>query len=481
MKVDIAAYAMPMLVFGIILVFQSAKSLKGCGYILAGLGFLFLGIHYMKEGFDSFKETIDLAAYATPGFAGLLLFTLIGTVATILMQSSHASLVLIITALAAGQVTYENALGLAIGANIGTTITAVIASFKANYQGKRLAAAHFLFKLVTACIAVPLIGVFVWSVDAIAAGLGIAETDYALKLAVFHSLFNVVGVVLMMPLIPQIEIVLRRLIPKPREETAEPRYITTAVFDFPETLLGAVRQETQHLYENAVEVMTRGLDIDPAFIRSPEASRSPPPVPATKIEYDVEKGYLTTVKSLFAVILDFISRAHTALPARFGSHLYALRDACQGIALAVKTIESLRENTLTYIRSDNTNIKEPYTFIRAQIAELMGDIHRLGQLPEDERDVLELDRFKFAIDEEYLTTKNSVEELILGGRITALMASSLVNDLEFARTIIWRLVDVGKALHGAHGDVEKEIEDALALDEQDVTHEIGHATDKGRE
>ncbi|HIJ44923.1 MAG TPA: Na/Pi symporter, partial [Rhodospirillaceae bacterium] len=68
LKVKISAYAMPMLVFGIILVFQKSKNLKGIGYVLAGLGFLFLGIHYMKEGFEAFKDTLDLAEYAMPGF-----------------------------------------------------------------------------------------------------------------------------------------------------------------------------------------------------------------------------------------------------------------------------------------------------------------------------------------------------------------------------------------------------------------------------
>lgn len=68
LKVDIDAYAMPLLAFGVILIFQSSKSLKGIGYILAGMGFLFLGIHYMKEGFETFKETINLAEYAVAGY-----------------------------------------------------------------------------------------------------------------------------------------------------------------------------------------------------------------------------------------------------------------------------------------------------------------------------------------------------------------------------------------------------------------------------
>ncbi|MBF0251594.1 MAG: Na/Pi cotransporter family protein, partial [Alphaproteobacteria bacterium] len=133
LKVNIAAYAMPMLVFGVILVLQSSRTLKGVGYVLAGLGFLFLGIHHMKEGFEAFRETVDLAAFAMTGYAGLFVYTGIGLFATVVMQSSHATLVLIITALASGQITYENGLALAIGANIGTTITAIIGAISANH------------------------------------------------------------------------------------------------------------------------------------------------------------------------------------------------------------------------------------------------------------------------------------------------------------------------------------------------------------
>ena len=121
LKVNIAAYAMPMIALSIVLVFQKSKPLRGIGYALAGLGFLFLGIHHMKEGFDAFKDQIDLTRFALSGLLGLFVYSLIGTAATVIMQSSHATMVLILTALAAGQISYENALALAIGANIGTT------------------------------------------------------------------------------------------------------------------------------------------------------------------------------------------------------------------------------------------------------------------------------------------------------------------------------------------------------------------------
>jgi phosphate:Na+ symporter len=103
---------------------------------LIGLGFLFLGIAYMKEGFETAGSHIDLSQFAVPGFKGVLIYTAIGIGATVIMQSSHATLILTITALATGQVTYENALALAIGSNVGTTINAIIGAISANIEGR---------------------------------------------------------------------------------------------------------------------------------------------------------------------------------------------------------------------------------------------------------------------------------------------------------------------------------------------------------
>jgi len=218
LKVKISGYAMPMLVFGLVLVFQKAKGLKGSGFILSGLGGLFLGIHFMKEGFETFKDAFDLTAYAVSGYPGILLFALIGVVATVVMQSSHATLVLILTALAAQQITYENALGLAIGANIGTTVTAIIGSLSANVDGRRLAGAHLIFNVVTASVAIGFIYQLIRAVDTISIWLGIASDNYALKLAVFHSIFNGLGIVLMLPMINPMVRFLQRVI-KPRTRT----------------------------------------------------------------------------------------------------------------------------------------------------------------------------------------------------------------------------------------------------------------------
>ncbi|MCK5294331.1 MAG: Na/Pi cotransporter family protein, partial [Arcobacteraceae bacterium] len=153
-KIKIAHYAMPMLIFGVIFRFNKNKTYQGLGNILVGLGFVFLGIGYMKEGFEAMKAGLDLAQFAIDGYLGVLVYISIGAVATVVIQSSSATMALIITALATGQIEYVNALSLAIGANIGTTVTAIIGSLSSNENGKRLAVAHFIFNIVTGFIAI---------------------------------------------------------------------------------------------------------------------------------------------------------------------------------------------------------------------------------------------------------------------------------------------------------------------------------------
>ena len=200
LKIKISALALPMLIFGIIFSFQKKPSLKGIGNVLAGLGFFFLGIHYMKEGFDVFKDYVDLSQYAVSGFLGVIIYTGLGIIITTILQSSSATLALILTALSAGQIEYENALALAIGANVGTTITAVLGSLGSNVAGRRLAGAHFIFNVVTGIVALALIYPLANLVNTISEAIHIGATDYTLKLALFHTIFNILGVLIMIPI-----------------------------------------------------------------------------------------------------------------------------------------------------------------------------------------------------------------------------------------------------------------------------------------
>jgi phosphate:Na+ symporter len=178
--------------------------------------------------------------------------------------------------------------------------------------------------------------------------------------------------------------------------------------------------------------------------------------------------YANKVKALYAAILEFVSKAQTQLPADFASRLYELRDACHGIVISVKGIKEMRDNVSTYMVSENEDIRHEYNTLRNRLAGVMREIHILAQSDEEDRDVLSLDEYKVAIDEDNVIVSGALDTLIRESRITAIMASSLMNDLAFARNVVWHLADMGKALYGAKDVSYKEAEEIIALTEDDV-------------
>ncbi len=446
LKVKISAYAMPMLVFGIVLIFQSSKKLKGIGYILTGLGFLFLGIHYMKEGFEAFRDTIDLAQFSVGGYKGLFIFVAIGIAATVIMQSSHATLVLIITALAAQQISYDNALALAIGANVGTTITAILGSLSSNEGGKRLAGAHLIFNLVTGLLAIALIYQLVDLVNWVADNVGIAEDNHTLKLAVFHTIFNLMGILIMLPFINPLVKFLERVLPDKRPDLDQPKYLSDASAEFPDTAIEAVRKETLRVYEAALRIIigTLGLKPDDLFSSSnlKEIVAEQPSVPA----YDVDAEYEKHIKPIYSAIIAFISDTAFSRREEQTSSLQWLRDANRQVVEAVKDTKHLQKNLLHYVGSDNIPMHNAYNEIRAEIAETIRELEHMRLEGGDAMDMLSLDAIKLMIDEGQDRINALMTELIGRREITPEMGSSLLNDSTYAYNISINLVRAAEKL-----------------------------------
>lgn len=468
LKVKISAYAMPMLIFGIILTFQKSKYLKGIGSVLAGLGFLFLGIHYMKEGFEAFRDSFDLASLAVAGYPGLFLFAGIGVAATVVMQSSHATLVLILTALAASQITYENALALAIGANVGTTITAIIGSLSANIQGKRLAGAHLVFNAVTGVIAIVFINQFVWAVDGISEKVGIAANNHTLKLAVFHTLFNITGVLVMVPLINQLAKRLYNFLPDKAPNLAEPKYLSDAAIEFPETVLSSVKKEVWHLFDSAFELMAHGMNLHRTqILESPNLTKT---IDQDReiIEFDLDKLYESKVKVLYSAIIVFISKAQSNIPSVFSEELFRLRNAASEIVECVKHIKHLRKNTTIYMLSDNPHIRKEYNTLRLKIATILKQIYRYRDIDDHTVSIHELDKLNVKTLASHDLINKQITSLLNDNKITPLMATSLLNDFNYSDETAKNLLDTAHALLASHAELIAEAAQEITLDEEEI-------------
>ncbi len=473
LKVNIAAYAMPLLVFGVVLIFQSSKSLKGIGYILAGLGFLFLGIHYMKEGFETFKETINLAEYAVSGYTGVLLFTAIGIFATVVMQSSHATLVLIITALAAGQITYENALALAIGANVGTTITAILGSMSANEAGKRLAVAHLVFNVVTGALAIVFIYQLVDLVNGVSAMVGIANDDHTLKLAVFHSIFNLLGIVVMLPLLNKLVVWLEKILPEKKPEVDQPIYLSESSAAFPGTALEAVRLETLRVYEAAVRIIIDGLGMKQADILSTVDLEQVVATQTQVHQFDINAMYERHIKGIYSAIVAFISDTAFSRREEQSASLQWLREASTHLVEAVKDTRQLQKNLIYYTGSENRNMREAYNRVRVQIGLIIRDLEEMRASGGGVMDVLSLDGLKLLVEEDQKRINQTMTELIGKRIITPEMGSSLINDSVFARDISMNLIRAAQTLFVAGEQDLTQAAHDIVLDESDLTQIAG--------
>ena len=469
LKVKLSAYALPILVFGVVFLMQSSQKAKGLGWILVGIGFLFLGIHYMKEGFAAYSQHIDLTQYAMTGLAGLLVFTLLGVIATVIMQSSHATLTLIITALAASQITYENALALAIGANVGTTITAILGSLGANISGKRLAAAHLFFNLVTGLLALVFIQPLLGAVDVISSWVGIAPTDHTLKLAVFHTLFNLLGVLLMLPLIKWMVSWLERNLREDKVERDGPRYLSEASLSLPAVALQAVTKETQHLFRNAFTLIAHGVNLRRADITSDENLQQLVDAPTKTIEVDLDDLYTRNIKDIYSANIEFLSRAQAEAPREFAEAYNALRRANMDVVAAIKAVKHLRKNLLPCIQGYNPYMRREYNRFRARIGEVLRELATLRDGDDAVVALLSLDQIRVAIVDAETQAARAVDQLIREGLITSQMATSLINDGAYVKEVIQKLLDMYEELHKAALTHDDLVQNELALEAHEIT------------
>ncbi len=376
--IKISALALPLIVGGVLFNFQSTKTAKGVGQIFIGLGFFFLGVGYIKDGFEEYKEIIDFSQYSMDGLRGALLFAGLGALMTAIVQSSHATLTIIISALATGSMTYENALAATLGTSIGGVMTAVIVSFSTNIDGKRLAAANCIFNFSIAILVIATFDYFVWLNTAISSIIGLAE-DSVLRIAVFHTLFNLVAVVLLLPFIPKISTLLEKVLQDKDTQIDKPLYVNNAIVQYQDTAYLAMYHEVEHLYENAFELIAHTLGFSRADIKSDKDMNE---VLKAKIwakeDIDVEIFYIKKIKVLFNAILDFSTQAQAYTQDKIYVRKFALlTSASRNIVEAIKNVELLQPNLKKNSLSKDLGLSSEYNTLRVHLAMLLRNINEV--------------------------------------------------------------------------------------------------------
>ncbi|EIK54948.1 Na+/phosphate symporter [Stutzerimonas stutzeri TS44] len=450
-NLSLSPLALPLLVFGVLASFLGDKG-KAAGRIVLGIAFIFLGIDQIKDGFTSFGSDVDMSAFRAEGLIGQLLFVGIGLAATVVLQSSHATLMLTLAALGAGQLTLGPALAIAIGANVGSSVTtAFVGSLGGNRSGQRLALAHVLFNALTALVALALLLPATALVQEV--GLG---GNALLQLALFHTLFNGLGVLLFWPWQARLAALLIRLLPDRVEPTvlitelaqpAEPqqrtraRYLNARALDSADAATSAVAQELQHMTRLSLEVICHALFLPVDQLmhqgRIDEALLAAPPEPGA---LDAEQLYQRHIKGVYADLLSFMGRLEVPLDEQRQAFWLSCQIAALQLVDAVKDAKHLQKNLGHYLREDASTVRRAYVELRRHLLEALREIRALthSELPEE----LWRDRLQW-LDERAAEFDGAFRKrLFVAVRsrdLDGLQTSSLMNDLGYASRIIQSL------------------------------------------
>ncbi len=278
-KADISILAVPLMAVGFLLSNSKRNQRRNISELIVGFCLLFLGLSFMKESVPDLGETPEVLAFvqswSAHGFGSVLIFLAFGTVLTLILQSSSATMAITLIMLSMGWIPFDMACAMVLGENIGTTITANIAASVGNTQAKRAAMSHTLFNVFGVVWALILFKPFLGLVGAITAGLfglpdpsaegfvvtspNSAEATAALYgLSMLHTLFNTINTLILVWFTKQIARIVTWIVRAPKNQEGEAfrlKYITAGPLATPELATEQASDEIIHF----AQIMKKGF------------------------------------------------------------------------------------------------------------------------------------------------------------------------------------------------------------------------------
>ncbi len=437
LKLDIASYAMPLLVIGMLLISMPRWGVRGGGMVISGIGFLFLGIDYIKNGFQMVSQLVDLNAFQLPGVPGLLVYTLLGLVITLAMQSSHASLLLALAALNAGQLSYDNGLALVIGINVGATAPVLLGALHAAQDGKRLALLDLGFKLVTALVCLLLFIPLRQLNEGLAQLLGMAADNLPLRIALFHTLFNLLAIAWLLPVSQQAAHLLTRWLPDPvvPDNSVHALYLDKVAAAHPAAAEQALLRELLHLFHQQQRLTADGmLGIscnDMLGTASPESLTLGRPRELASVPL----LYLQRVKQLYGEILTFAAICKSGMSESQSARIDALLTAGRALIEVCRLERGLQANLISALAGEQPALQAKYRALQLRLLILNRELRQLLVLEEPARvgELLALEEQRVLLDGR--RDREDIELLIQGQKLKPLQAATLMNDCQTVRRV----------------------------------------------
>jgi len=477
-KVKMSAIALPLVGVGFLLTLAKSETRKNWGHFIIGFSVLFIGLQFLKDSVPDIRGNTEalafLAEYTTKGYLSVLLFMVIGTILTLIVQSSSATMAITLLMTFEGWIPFDMAAAMVLGENIGTTITANLAALVANFNARRAARAHLIFNLMGVFWLLVLFYPFIELVGSIIENIGgespfITAAAVPIALSLFHTSFNILNAVLLIGFLPVIVRVVERMIPvvvEPETELHEPMFLDDASLKYPQTAIKALTDESVRLLENAAyKILAHGLQIHRKDLESDrhlhdilESHQ------AFQTNIDIDKMYSTRIKLIYSKILEYA----TEVQSRFNleeEEIETIRNllvADRLLVQVVKRMKPLHKNMEHYLKSDSEAIRKEYNTLRHGILKVLREIKRIGpaeNLPEHLEKLHHQRKKAKKLD---VLLNGHAEKLIATGKVDRDMASSLINDSSNASRITKNLVDIATILYRPKDTLISKIDDKNA-------------------
>ena len=264
-KISMVSLSLPLIGLSLPLLFSAKRIRKSWGELIIGFGLLFIGLNFLQENMPNIHVNPEilnfLHNYTDLGYGSYILFMIIGTVLTILIQSSSATMALTLVMCANGWIGYDIAASMVLGENVGTTITANLAAMVANTTAKSAAFAHFLFNLFGVMWVLAIFPLFLGWVARLSIYLGIGDPfnnvgSVPVALSLFHTCFNVANVLILIWFIKVIAKLVTRII-KSKESADDAftlKHIKIGLLSTPDASLFQAKQEISHYAKNTLDM-----------------------------------------------------------------------------------------------------------------------------------------------------------------------------------------------------------------------------------
>jgi phosphate:Na+ symporter len=462
-KVSMSAVALPLVGLGLLITFSKRVQSKNWGSFIIGFALLFIGLQFLKEAMPNIHQNPGILEffkkYADFGFWSVLLFLALGTVLTVIIQSSSATMALTLVMTAEGWIPYEMAAAMVLGENIGTTITANIAALVANVQAKRTARAHLIFNVIGVVWMLLLFVPFVKMVGWLAYKMGsgspyISATAIPVSISLFHTIFNILNTFLLIWFITPISRLVEKMVPEKavlEKAIDEPKYLNKKILRFPETAIASLIDESKYLFENAIfEIVAHAMNIHREDILSDLKIKHVIRKSNRDFQVDVRELYLIKVKNIYGEIIKYAATAQSELKltADQNNRIMEIKLANRSMVEIIKDVGDFSKNVTKYLDSENHYVKEEYDQFRKKMIKILRVVYLFRTVDDQTKYDVKFMNLKKEAKKNIRSWNIKIDNLIREDLVTVEMASSLVNDNANVNNIIDKLILVAELLYG---------------------------------